>query len=75
MTYEHSTCQMAGERCPETTTTVVRLSGVGDRRICARHVAVLEGLGMHFRRLDDREPKPLWRQRDLTRDLTTRFAS
>ncbi len=62
------TCQMAGEHCPETETEVLRITGVGDRRICGGHVLVLDRLGMHYRRLDDDAPKPAWRQRSLARD-------
>jgi hypothetical protein len=61
---------MAGEQCGRTDTTVVRLSGVGDRRICPDHIATLERLGMHFRRLDDTVPQPAWRQRLTARDQT-----
>lgn len=63
-------CQMAGEQCPRTDTIVVRMAGIGDRRICPAHLVTLERLGMHFRRLDDRAPLPRWRQQDLGRDLT-----
>lgn len=66
------TCQMAGEQCPRTDTTVLRLASVGDRRICPVHQKVLERMGMHFRRLDDAAPKPLWRQHNLARDFTGR---
>lgn len=51
---------------------MVRIAGVGDRRVCAEHLAWMTAQGMDFRRLDEATPVPLWRQQDLRRDLTPR---
>lgn len=53
-------CGMAGRRCPNTATTVVRIFGVGDRALCGSCVATLER----------KAPVPEWRLRALGRDMT-----
>jgi hypothetical protein len=63
---------MAGEQCPRTDTTLVRIPGVGDRRLCPDGIARLDAMGMAYRRLDQAVPLPLWRQRNLARDFTGR---
>ncbi len=65
-----SLCQMAGARCPETETVLVRIADVGDRRICGGHLATLDRLGMSYRRLDVQPFVPEWRRRGIAHDLT-----
>ena len=60
-------CRFAGE-CPNAGTTLVRIHGVGDRRVCADHLAWMRDNGMDFRELAD-VIVPAWRQRDLGRSL------
>lgn len=61
------TCQMAGTRCYRTDTVLVRIEGVGDRRICETDLATLERMGVAFRRLDADAVVPEWRTRALAR--------
>lgn len=63
-------CRWAGAPCPNEGATTIRLAGVGDRALCADHLATATRMGMAFRRLDEDAPAPAWRQRDLTRDMT-----
>lgn len=65
-----SPCRWPGQPCPHEATVVVRISDIGDRRVCAEHLAVMERLGMDFRRLDESQPLPEWRTRSLARDMT-----
>lgn len=58
-------CAMAGADCPNPATETVHLTGVGPRDLCADHIAVLERMGLHFRR----ERVPAWRQRGLGKVL------
>jgi hypothetical protein len=58
--------------CPNEGTTPVRIFGVGDRHVCADHLAWMTEHGMDFRVLDIFVPR--WRQNDLRRD-ETRLAS
>jgi hypothetical protein len=55
--------------CPNEGTILVRIHGVGDRRVCADHLRWMAETGMDHRRLDI-EFVPQWRQRDLKRDET-----
>lgn len=64
------TCQMAGERCPETQTVLVRIADVGDRRMCGAHLATLDRLGMTYRRLDAPVFIPEWRRHGIAKDMT-----
>lgn len=70
------TCQMAGERCPETQTVLVRIADVGDRRMCGGHLATLDRLGMSYRRLDVQPAgRPEWLRRGVGHDLTGALSS
>lgn len=59
-------CRMAGG-CPNEGTVLVRIPGVGDRRVCASCLASMERMGMEFRRLDETVPVPEWRTRSLAK--------
>jgi hypothetical protein len=61
--------------CPHEGTVLVRIHGVGDRRVCLEHVAWMTQTGMDFRRLDVEAFVPRWRQSDLRRDETGRHAA
>ena len=61
-------CAYPGVDCPIPATETVTLTGVGPRSLCADHIATLERMGLHFRRLGERVPA--WRQRGLARDET-----
>ncbi len=60
-------CRMAGAPCPNQGTVLVRIPGVGDRRLCASCIASMERMGMEFRRLEDSTLVPEWRQRSLAK--------
>jgi hypothetical protein len=60
---------MAGG-CSQDALAMFRIAGVGDRALCQVHVASLERMGMHFRRLDDSTPIPEWRRRLTAKDTT-----
>lgn len=64
-------CAMAGRQCPNGAECVVRVAGVGDRALCSACIGTLEALGMHFRRLEDAAPLPVWRRHGITaKDMT-----
>jgi hypothetical protein len=67
-------CRMAGG-CPNEGTVLVRIPGVGDRRICASCLASMQRMGMDYRVLDETTPVPLWRQRNLAKILDDRSAA
>lgn len=64
-------CGFAGD-CRNVGSTLVRIPGVGDRRICAEHVAWMTAVGMDFRLIDDTFV-PRWRLRSLAKDDTGRL--
>jgi hypothetical protein len=47
-----------------------RIAGVGDRPVCDEHIAVLDRLGMAYRRLDPEAPAQEWRRRLTAVDMT-----
>lgn len=71
-----TTCQMANRVCSNEGTNLVRIPPAGDRRICDEDLAVLDRMGVGYRRLQEEPTQiPAWRQRDLSRDETGRMAS
>lgn len=58
--------------CSEPASVTVRIDRVGDRALCARHLAQIEAMGMAYRRLD--AAIPAWRQRALGRDMSRSVA-
>jgi hypothetical protein len=67
-------CRFAGG-CSRTGTILVRIAGVGDRRVCAEHRDWMTAHGMDFRELPVEAFVPVWRQRDLSRDETGRHVA
>lgn len=59
-------CRMAGG-CPNEGKTLVRIPGVGDRRVCGSCLASMERMGMSFRRIDEAGSVPEWRLRSLAK--------
>lgn len=68
------TCRFPND-CPEQGSVLVRITGVGDRRVCAKHLAWMTENGQDFRVLPTEAFVPLWRQRDLSRDESGRNAA
>ena len=62
-----SPCRFAND-CPNSGVVLVRIHGVGDRKVCAEHVAWMRDHGMDFRELAD-VFVPRWRQGDLRRSM------
>lgn len=60
-------CRFAAD-CTHEGKNLVRIHGVGDRRVCDQHLAWMREHGMDFRPLGDLIV-PAWRQRDLGRSM------
>jgi hypothetical protein len=69
-----SPCAMAGPQCPRVGVVLIRIDGVGDRKLCLPCIASLERMGVAFRRLDAEAVVPEWRQRSLRRDFSRSVA-
>jgi hypothetical protein len=67
-------CRFAGG-CHRDGTTLVRIHGVGDRRVCDEHLAWMTETGMDFRVLPITAFVPMWRQRLGARDETARIVA
>jgi hypothetical protein len=67
-------CRFAGD-CQQEGRVLVRIPGVGDRRVCLEHLSWMVAVGMDHRRLDTDDFVPQWRQRGaFAKDLTGRLA-
>lgn len=63
-------CGMAGPQCPREATATVRIAGIGDRHLCAEHLAWMQAHAMDVRVLEPNAFVPEWRTRSLARDMT-----
>jgi hypothetical protein len=63
------TCRFAST-CPHEGTVLVRIHGVGDRKVCPEHVSWMRDHAMDYRELPIDAHVPAWRQRSLARDMT-----
>lgn len=63
-------CASAGRQCPREATVTVRIARVGDRSLCRECHEWMVAQGMDVRELEPNAYVPMWRQRDLRRDLT-----
>lgn len=69
-----TTCRFANE-CSNEGKHLVRIQGVGDRRVCDDHLRWMTAVGMDFRPLADNLIVPEWRQRSLASDKTGRLVA
>lgn len=67
-------CRFAAD-CTHEGKHLVRIDGVGDRRVCDAHLRWMTDMGMGFRVLPDNLVVPAWRQRDLASDKTGRLVA
>jgi len=63
-------CGFAGGQCPREASVTARISGIGDRHLCAEHLAWMQSAGMDLRVLEPNAFVPEWRTRSIRRDLT-----
>jgi hypothetical protein len=65
------TCAMPpGGHCPNPATVTVRIANASDWPLCDGCLAILEHLGMAFRRLGEKVPIPAWRRLSAAKELT-----